>query len=144
MTGKRYRLLTEAEYEYASARRHATRPIHGATTSARTDANCNGCGSQWDNDQNGARRLIRSQRRSVSYDMVGNVFGVGRRIARIPNYRRGANGRLGVDKRRVPNAVSRRGGSWSFFPQDLRSAHRTGVFTDRRFDFIARIQVASA
>ena len=76
MTGKSYRLLSEAEWEYARAAspaRCVTPPIPGATTSAKSNANygTDQCGSQW-RDGTMVRRLRSDQfqRRTPSVSMT--------------------------------------------------------------------------
>jgi formylglycine-generating enzyme required for sulfatase activity len=49
-TGKQYRLLTEAEWEYV-ARAGGTGKLAWGDEVGRGRANCDGCGSQWDNKQ---------------------------------------------------------------------------------------------
>jgi formylglycine-generating enzyme required for sulfatase activity len=50
LTGKEYRLLTEAEWEYA-ARAGTNTPYSWGENPAAGDANCDGCGSRWDLQQ---------------------------------------------------------------------------------------------
>jgi formylglycine-generating enzyme required for sulfatase activity len=75
VTGKTYRLLSEAEYEYA---------IRGGTTTiypwgddiqlnGQAMANCNGCGSKWDKRQTAPVGSFPPNKFGL-YDMVGNVF----------------------------------------------------------------------
>src|SRR4029078_11996382 len=51
--GKAYRLLTEAEYEYATRGSTNAAAVHTTyswgNNLGSNRANCNGCGSQWDN-----------------------------------------------------------------------------------------------
>jgi formylglycine-generating enzyme required for sulfatase activity len=71
MTGRPYRLLTEAEWEYA-ARAGSTTTYYWGDEIGKGNANCTGCGSEV------ARRTspVGSFKPNVFglYDMVGNVY----------------------------------------------------------------------
>jgi formylglycine-generating enzyme required for sulfatase activity len=68
VTGQRYRLPTEAEWEYAARGGSAAEDVYGAG-----QANCDGCGSPFDN-----RRIAPVGRFPPNgfglYDMLGNVW----------------------------------------------------------------------
>jgi formylglycine-generating enzyme required for sulfatase activity len=72
MTGHRYRLLTEAEWEYAAGAGTTTAYYWGAEI-GKGNANCNGCGSQWDGKQTSPVGSFEPNAFGL-YDMAGNVF----------------------------------------------------------------------
>ena len=72
MTGKPYRLLTEAEWEYA-ARAGTTTAYYWGDEIGKGNANCNGCGSQWDNRQTSPVGSFKPNAFGL-YDMAGNVW----------------------------------------------------------------------
>jgi formylglycine-generating enzyme required for sulfatase activity len=70
-TGKPYRLLSEAEYEYATRAGTQTRYPWGDEI-GKGNANCNGCGSQWDGKQTAPVGSFAPNQFGL-YDMIGNV-----------------------------------------------------------------------
>ena len=121
VTGKSYRLLSEAEYEYvARAGTHTAYPW--GDDIGKNNANCNGCGSQWDDMQTAPVGSFAPNRFGL-YDMVGNVY-------------EWVEDCLHADYRGAPadgspwiaggscNGHMIRGGSWADDPIDLRSASR--------------------
>jgi formylglycine-generating enzyme required for sulfatase activity len=71
-TGKAYRLLTEAEWEYASPAGSRTKyPWSDEIGSSR--ANCDGCGSEWDSKQTAPVGSFQPNAFGL-YDMHGNVW----------------------------------------------------------------------
>jgi formylglycine-generating enzyme required for sulfatase activity len=75
ITGKRYRLLSEAEYEYATRARTVTVYPWGDTVelNGRAMANCHGCGGKWDGQDTAPVGSFPPNNFDL-YDMVGNVY----------------------------------------------------------------------
>jgi formylglycine-generating enzyme required for sulfatase activity len=78
-TGKRYRLPTEAEWEYAARAGTETTYWWGDEV-GENHANCSSCGSEWDNMQTAPVGSFASNPWGL-YDTVGNVCGSGCRTA---------------------------------------------------------------
>jgi formylglycine-generating enzyme required for sulfatase activity len=72
MTGKEYRLLSEAEWEYA-ARAGTPTAFYWGDEIGKNNANCDGCGSQWDNRQAAPVGQFKANAFGL-YDMAGNVW----------------------------------------------------------------------
>src|SRR5262249_17947659 len=113
ITGKHYRLLSEAEYEYA-ARAGTSTAYPWGNDIGKNQANCNGCGSMWDNKQPAPVGSFASNDFGL-YDMVGNV-GQWVEDCFHPNYEgaptNGSAWTTGDCRRRVV-----RGGSWTDDPR---------------------------
>ena len=75
LTGKRYRLLSEAEYEYAA--RAGTTTLYPWGDDIKRNGNamasCRGCGSKWDNSRVAPVGSFPPNNFGL-YDMAGNVF----------------------------------------------------------------------
>lgn len=121
-TGKGYRLLTETEWEYAARAGTATAYPWGDAIGG-GNANCNGCGSQWDNKQPATVGSFRANAFGL-HDMNGNVC----------EWTEGCvNENCGV---RVV-----RGGSWFYDAPSVRTTYRSGDSIDAR-DFDDGFRVA--
>jgi len=128
MTGQHYRLLTEAEWEYA-ARAGTTTAYYWGDEIGKGNANCNGCGSQWDNRATSPVGSFKPNAFGL-YDMAGNV-----RQWVEDCYDRdyneastdGSAWTSGNCRQRVA-----RGGFRSAYPQHIRSASRGGLTPNYR------------
>jgi formylglycine-generating enzyme required for sulfatase activity len=130
MTGKPYRLLSEAEWEYA-ARAGSTTAYFWGEESGNNNANCNGCGSQWDNQQTSPVGSFKPNAFGL-HDMVGNVWQWVEDCYNDNYSGASADGLAWISGDCSLRVV--RGGSWSGNPQDLRSANRGSDTTGSRYD----------
>jgi formylglycine-generating enzyme required for sulfatase activity len=120
MTGKTYRLLTEAEWEYAARADTQTAYFWGDYV-GKDNANCSGCGSQWDGRQTSPVDSFKPNAFGL-HDMAGNVFQWVQDC-----YHDNYNGAPTDGSAWTGGDCSRRvvrGGSWYGNPQDLRAASR--------------------
>jgi formylglycine-generating enzyme required for sulfatase activity len=127
-TGQSYRLLTEAEWEYA-ARARSTSAYAGGDNIGTGNANCDGCGSQWDKKQTAPVGSFAPNAFGL-YDMHGNVWEVCE-----DNWHNDYTGNPPADGsvwRGDESARVLRGGSRLDVPQNLRSANRDRVQPDVR------------
>lgn len=118
-TGRPYRLLSEAEWEYA-ARAGSTTAYPWGDNIGEGNANCDGCGSEWDDKQTAPVGSFKANAFGL-HDMHGNVFEWVQDCG-TANY----DGAPTDGSARTGPCTSRvlRGGSWSYGPRDLRSANR--------------------
>lgn len=143
VTGKTYRLLSEAEYEYASRAGTTTiypwgddinlnKTINGqeiANLSSKTTpdlkgqamANCNGCGGKWDGQQTAEVGFFTPNRFGL-YDMVGNVWEWTEDCVHHDYTGAPTDGSAWLTGDCGNHIV--RGGSWQVTPPDVRSASR--------------------
>jgi formylglycine-generating enzyme required for sulfatase activity len=130
MTGRSYRLLTEAEWEYA-ARAGTTTAYYLGDEIGKGNADCDGCGSEWDNHETAPVGSFKPNAFGL-YDMAGNAFQWVEDCYHVSYDQAPVDGSAwtsGDCSRRVV-----RGGSWGDKPQYLRSAYRWGITTVYRYD----------
>jgi formylglycine-generating enzyme required for sulfatase activity len=121
MTGRPYRLLSEAEWEYA-ARAGTTTAYSWGDELGKNNANCNGCGSEWDGRQTAPVGSFAPNQFDL-YDMHGNVWEWVEDCLHT-NYEGAPNdGSAWIAQGDCNNRVIR-GGSWVSYPVGLRSALR--------------------
>lgn len=127
-----YRLPSEAEWEYAARAGTKTARWWGNAV-GRNNANCNGCGSPWDN------RLLADVDTFAPnpfglYTILGNAW-QWTLDCWHPNYK-GAPGDGGAwTEKSCPRHVIR-GGSWNNIPAFVRSASRSGSTADNgQYDY---------
>ncbi len=124
-----YRLLSESEWEYAARAGTRTARYWGSGI-GRNNANCDGCGSRWDDRQTAPVGSFQANGWGL-YDMLGNVWEWTRdcwngSYAGAPSD--GSAWETGNCSRRVL-----RGGSWLNGPWDLRAAFRVWSVSGIRF-----------
>ena len=121
MTGRPYRLLSEAEWEYA-ARAGTTTAYSWGDDFGKNNANCNGCGSEWDSRRTAPVGSFAPNQFGL-YDMQGNVWEWVEDCLHA-NYEGAPNdGSAWIAQGDCNNRVIR-GGSWVGYPVGLRSALR--------------------
>jgi formylglycine-generating enzyme required for sulfatase activity len=136
MTGKTYRLLTEAEWEYA-ARAGSTTAYYWGEDIGRNNANCLGCGSEWDYRSTAPVGSFKPNAFGL-YDVSGNVW---QWVEDCPtNNYNGAPGDGSAWLAGDCKSRTVRGGSWYYEPRGLRSAFRSSyVLTDRNSSTSLRV-----
>ncbi|MBK9443731.1 MAG: formylglycine-generating enzyme family protein [Comamonadaceae bacterium] len=118
---------SEAEWEYAARGGSSTKYSWGGSIGS-NNANCDGCGSQWDNKRTAPVAQFRPNAFGL-YDMHGNVWEWVQ-----DDYHDNYNS-APSDGSAWSSGGSRRvlrGGSWSNGPNFLRSAFRVGYAPDDR------------
>jgi formylglycine-generating enzyme required for sulfatase activity len=120
MTDQPYRLLTEAEWEYA-ARAWTTTAYYWGDEIGTGNANCNGCGSQWDSKEPAPVGSFAANAFGL-HDMVGNVWQWVDDCEH--NDYTGAPTDGSAWTSGECNSRVTRGGSWFVPPENLRSAGR--------------------
>lgn len=131
MTGKPYRLLSEAEWEYA-ARAGTESPYLWGDEIGKGHANCQGCGSEWDGKQTAPVGSFAANAFGL-HDMPGNVSEWVEDCYH-PNYNGApANGSAWTTGGDCSVRMIRSGG-WNISPPNLRSASRGRGKTFVQFD----------
>ena len=131
-TGHKYGLLSESEWEYVARAGTDTRYSWGNEIS-RNRANCDGCGSRWDDEQTSPVGSFSANAWGV-HDMHGNVWEWVKDCwngSYVGAPTDGSAWESGSCNRRVL-----RGGSWFSLPWLLRSANRYGdTASENRYDY---------
>ena len=127
-TGKRFRLPTEAEWEYA-ARAGTTTARYWGDEVGSNNANCKGCGSRWDDDETAPVGSFKPNTFGL-FDMLGNVWEW--TCSQYKESYDGSEQECSVSAR----TYSLRGGSWSYRPRYVRSAYRGFNVPDLRYSFL--------
>ena len=133
-TGKSYRLLSEAEWEYA-ARAGTTTDYPWGDAIGRGNASCDGCGSQWDNKQTAPVGSFKPNAFGL-FDMHGNA-GEWVQDGWHPDYDNAPTDGSVWSSGAVPTPVQR-GGAWFDVPFGLRSSSRytfSAGFSNRTVGF---------
>ncbi len=127
-TGASYRLLSESEWEYVARAGSSTAYSWGSQIGSGR-ANCDGCGSQWDNSQTAPVGSF-SPNAFGLHDMHGNVWEWVQDCWN-ESYNGGPSDGSAWQSGNCFRRVLR-GGSWNIRPRHLRSANRIGYPSDDR------------
>ena len=128
-TRKTYRLLSEAEWEYAAQAGSAREQVAQAMAN---QANCDGCGSSWDNKQTAPVGRFEANAFGL-HDMLGNVW-----EWTADCWNESHAGAAPDGSARITGECQRRvlrGGSWFADPRDTRSARRFSDYASFRLHF---------
>jgi formylglycine-generating enzyme required for sulfatase activity len=132
-TGKSYRLLSAAEYEYAT--RAGTQTAYPWGNAIGTNnANCHACGSQWDARQTAPVGSFAANGFGL-YDMVGNVREWTEDCYHDRYLGAPTDGSAWIEGADCSRRVVR-AGSWLLAPVFLRSANRYWFTTDYRLNYL--------
>jgi formylglycine-generating enzyme required for sulfatase activity len=123
-TGKAYRLLTEAEWEYAARAGNQAKYAWGDEIGT-SHANCDGCGTQWDNQQTAPVGSFDANAFGL-HDMHGNAWEWVEDCWHNTYADAPTNGSAWTLSCSEASHVLR-GGSYRDNPQRLRSAYRTRI-----------------
>jgi len=130
-TGRRYRLPSDSEWEFAARGGTQSRYWWGARA-GQDKANCAGCGSLWDAERTAPVGKFPANPFGLN-DTAGNVFEWAAdcyhdTFEQAPRDGRPLEKAAGCGKRVI------RGGAWSFPPKEVRSANRWRDFPTRSSD----------
>ena len=128
MTGKPYRLLSEAEFEYA-ARAGTLTAYPWGDEIGKNNANCAGCDSKWDNRQPSPVGSFAVNRFGL-YDMHGNVMQWVEDCYHDSYKGAPSDGSAWIARDCALRVL--RGGLWDGDPQYVRSAFRYSLTPDDR------------
>jgi formylglycine-generating enzyme required for sulfatase activity len=134
MTGTNsYHLLSEAEWEYAARGVTSAQAPHPdypwGNEIGKGNANCDGCGSQWDNKQTAPVGSFKDNQFGL-YDMAGNIWQWVEDCYQEHYDETPTDGSAWTTRDCNERVV--RGGSWVDYPGGLRSASRyRGSTVDR-------------
>src|SRR5262245_5359468 len=128
MTGKKYRLLSEAEWEYAARAGTKTAFYWGDEIDKKND-NCHRCENEWSKKQTSPVGSFNPNPWRL-YDMAGNVWQWVEDCYNEDYNGAPINGTAWTTGECEKRVV--RGGSWYYYPEDPRSAYRYGDKKDDR------------
>ncbi|MGA2492468.1 MAG: SUMF1/EgtB/PvdO family nonheme iron enzyme [Roseiarcus sp.] len=128
ITGKPYRLLSEAEWEYAARAGRSTAYFWGDDVGV-ANADCIGCGSPWDGKESSPAGSFKPNAFGL-YDMAGDVWQFVQDCPHATYDGAPSDGSVWTGGDCSRHSV--RGGSSNSPPQDIRSARRYKISTDTR------------
>jgi formylglycine-generating enzyme required for sulfatase activity len=132
-----YRLLSEAEWEYAARGVTSAQAPHPdypwGKEIGRANANCDGCGSQWDNKETAPVGSFKDNQFGL-YDMAGNIWQWAEDCYQEHYDAEPTDGSAWTTPDCGPRVV--RGGSWLYDPEYLRSANRLRITPGIRDNYL--------